>query len=89
MFKSLVKQKILFYVNRIQRVLNTDNGTFQERRTFMDLNLDTKDQEILAWALTSAISDLGHEIAHTEKYELRQELKERKSWGLLTLLFQT
>ncbi len=45
----------------------------------MDLNLDTKEQEILAWTLTSAISDLGHEIAHTEKYELRQDLKERKS----------
>ncbi len=45
----------------------------------MDLNLDTKEQEILAWTLTSAISDLGPEIAHTEKYELRQDLKERKN----------
>ncbi len=45
----------------------------------MDLNLDTKEQEILALTLTNVISDLGDEIAHTEKYELRQDLKERKS----------
>ena len=45
----------------------------------MDLHLDTKEQEILVGALTSAISDLGPEISHTEKYELRQDLKERKS----------
>ncbi len=41
----------------------------------MDLNLDSKEQEILDWTLTSAISELGHEIAHTERYELRQDLK--------------
>jgi hypothetical protein len=57
----------------------TDNGKLQERRSFMELILDTKEQEILTSALTSAISDLGPEIAHTEKYELRQELKERKN----------
>ncbi len=45
----------------------------------MDLHLDTKEQEILTSALTSAISDLGDEIGHTEKYELRQDLKERKN----------
>ena len=48
----------------------------------MELILDTKEQEILTSALTSAISDLGPEIAHTEKYELRQEpqgTKERTS----------
>ena len=45
----------------------------------MDLNLDTKEQKILAWTLTNAISDLGDEIGHTEKYELRQDLKERKN----------
>ena len=45
----------------------------------MDISLVTKEQEILAWALKSAISDLGDEIAHTEKYELRQDLKERRS----------
>lgn len=44
----------------------------------MQLSLETREQEILAWALTSAISDLGSEIADTEKYELRQDLKERK-----------
>ena len=45
----------------------------------MELRLDTKEQENLVWALTSAISDLGDEIAHTEKYELRQDLKERRN----------
>ncbi len=45
----------------------------------MDLSLDTKEQEILGLVLAGAISDLGDEIAHTEKYELRQDLKERKN----------
>ena len=44
----------------------------------MDLSLDTKEQEILGLVLAGAISDLGDEIGHTEKYELRQDLKERK-----------
>jgi len=44
----------------------------------MQLMLEGKEQEILAWVLTSAISDLGHEIAYTENYEFRQHLKERK-----------
>ena len=45
----------------------------------MDLSLDTKEQEILGLVLAGAISDLGDEIAHTEKYEFRQDLKERKN----------
>lgn len=45
----------------------------------MQLNLEPKEQEILAWALKSSVSDLGHEIADTENYEYRQDLKERKS----------
>ncbi len=45
----------------------------------MDLSLDTKEQEILGLVLAGAISDLGDEIAHTEKYEFRQDLKERKT----------
>ena len=39
----------------------------------------TKEQEILAWALKSAVSDLGAEIADTENMEFRQDLKERKA----------
>ena len=45
----------------------------------MDLSLDTKEQEILGLVLAGAISDLGDEIGHTEKYEFRQDLKERKT----------
>ncbi len=44
----------------------------------MDLRLNTKEQEILGSVLTCAISDLGDEIGHTEKFEFRQDLKERK-----------
>ena len=45
----------------------------------MLLQLADKEHEILAWALKSAIGDLGHEIADTENHELRQDLKERKT----------
>lgn len=45
----------------------------------MQLSLGPKEQEILAWALKATISDLGHEIADTEKHEYRQDLKERKA----------
>ena len=45
----------------------------------MQLTLDQKEQEILAWALSGVIADLGHEIADTEKHEYRVDLKERKS----------
>jgi len=44
----------------------------------MQLMLESKEQEILAWALHNAVSELGHEIADTEKQELREDLKERK-----------
>lgn len=44
----------------------------------MQLSLDPKEQEILRWALTHAVSELGHEIADTERQELREDLKERK-----------
>jgi hypothetical protein len=33
----------------------------------MQLSLELKEQEILAWALRNTISDLGAEIADTEK----------------------
>jgi hypothetical protein len=45
----------------------------------LHLSLDTQEQEILAWALKSAVSDLGAEIADTESMEFRQDLKERKA----------
>ena len=44
-----------------------------------NLSLEPKEQEILAWALKSAVSDLGAEIADTENMEFRQDLKERKA----------
>jgi len=44
----------------------------------MDLSLNTKEQEILGSVLEGAISDLGDEIGHTEKFEFRRDLKERK-----------
>lgn len=45
----------------------------------LNLSLEPKEQEILAWALKSAVSDLGTEIADTENMEFRQDLKERKA----------
>lgn len=44
----------------------------------MELTLDDKERDTLRWALNTAISDLGHEIADTEKQDLREDLKERK-----------
>lgn len=43
------------------------------------LSLETNEQEILVWALRSVVSDLGAEIADTENFEMRQDLKERKA----------
>jgi hypothetical protein len=40
--------------------------------------LEAKEQEILVSALTHTVSDLGHEIADTDNYDFRQDLKERK-----------
>jgi hypothetical protein len=45
----------------------------------LNLSLEPKEQEILGWALKSAVSDLGTEIADTENMEFRQDLKERKA----------
>lgn len=44
----------------------------------LNLSLEPKEQEILGWALKSAVSDLGTEIADTENMEFRQDLKERR-----------
>lgn len=43
------------------------------------MSLEPREQEILAWALKSAVSDLGVEIAATENMEFRQNLKQRKA----------
>jgi hypothetical protein len=45
----------------------------------MQLTLGPKEQEILAWALTNTISDLGAEIADTNNQDFRDDLKERKT----------
>jgi hypothetical protein len=45
----------------------------------LNLSLETNEQEILAWALKSAVPDLGAEIADTENMEFRPDLKERKA----------
>jgi hypothetical protein len=45
----------------------------------LNISLEPREQEILAWALKSAVSDLGAEIADTENMEFRQDLKQRKA----------
>ncbi len=45
----------------------------------LHVSLEPKEQEILAWVLKSAVSDLGAEIADTENMEFRLDLKERKA----------
>ena len=45
----------------------------------LNIALEPREQEILAWALKSAVSDLGAEIADTENMEFRQDLKQRKA----------
>jgi hypothetical protein len=45
----------------------------------VNISLEPKEQEILAWALKTAVSDLGAEIADTKNMEFRQDLKERKA----------
>ena len=45
----------------------------------LNISLEPREQEILAWALKSAVSDLGAEIADTENMEFRQDPKQRKA----------
>ncbi len=45
----------------------------------MQLTLESKEREVLAWTLKNAVSDLGAEIADTENQEFREDLKERKA----------
>jgi hypothetical protein len=44
----------------------------------MELTLAPQEQEVLSWAVQSAISDLGTEIGHTDNQAMRQDLQERK-----------
>jgi hypothetical protein len=43
------------------------------------LSLEPNEQDVLIWALRSAVSDLGAEIADTENQEFRNDLKGRKA----------
>ncbi len=43
------------------------------------LSLEPNEQDVLIWALRSAVSDLGAEIADTENQEFRDDLKGRKA----------
>lgn len=44
----------------------------------MQLTLAPQEQEVLLWAVKSAISDLGTEIGHTDNQAMRQDLQQRK-----------
>ncbi len=44
----------------------------------MQLTLALQEQEVLLWAVKSAISDLGTEIGHTDNQAMRQDLQQRK-----------
>ncbi len=43
-----------------------------------DLRLTAQEREQLRLALETCVSDLHTEIAHTDRYEFRQELKVRR-----------
>lgn len=43
------------------------------------LSLEANERDVLIWALQSAVSDLGAEIADTENQEFRNDLKGRKA----------
>jgi hypothetical protein len=44
----------------------------------MQLMLAPSEQEVLSWAVESAISDLGTEIGHTDNQTMRQDLQTQK-----------
>ena len=45
----------------------------------IELDLDHEEQAILAMVLDSYLSDLRMEIAHTDRQDFREMLKERKA----------
>jgi len=53
----------------------------------MQLTLTLQEQEVLWGAVTSAISDIGTEIGHTDNQAMRQDLQKRKK-VLLAILDQ-
>lgn len=53
----------------------------------MQLTLTLQEQEVLLGAVTSAISDIGTEIGHTDNQAMRQDLQKRKK-VLLAILDQ-
>ena len=44
----------------------------------MQLTLAPQEQDVLSWAIQSAISDLATEIGHTDNQVMRQDLQQRK-----------
>lgn len=44
----------------------------------MQLTLTLEEREILSGAVTSAISDVGTEVGHTDNQAMRQGLQKRK-----------
>lgn len=44
----------------------------------MQLTLAPQEQQVLFWAVESAISDLGTEVGHTDNQTMRQDLRKRK-----------
>ena len=44
----------------------------------MQLTLTLQEQEVLLGAVTSAISDIGTEVGHTDNQAMRQGLQQRK-----------
>lgn len=53
-------------------------GVRFKKEHHMQLTLAPQEQEVLSWAVESAISDLGTEIGHTDNQAMRQDLQERK-----------
>lgn len=73
--------EVVPYPSRLSfATIKTLNGTCQRGGApMLNIALEPREQEILAWALKSAVSDLGAEIADTENMEFRQDLKQRKA----------
>lgn len=53
-------------------------GVRSKKEFHMQLTLAPQEQDVLSWAVESAISDLGTEIGHTDNQAMRQDLQERK-----------
>ena len=49
-----------------------------EQEQVTDLSLTAQERDELRLALETCVNDLHNEIAHTDRYEFRQELKVRR-----------